>query len=379
LVNVRPFAHDKAAAPFLQGLAHRVAEVHADLRRTGLLAGINRVAVALYDPHTEVVKAFVHSSDGPNPLDHAASRLSDVPSLAALASGLGERVINDLEEAARLGRDQAGRLVSFGYRSSYTVPVLGANGLQGFLFFNAFAAGFFGGEVVERLAPYRDLLIQMVLREIDSLRMIQALVKVIMQISVVRDGETGAHLARMARYTQLIALSLSDRYGLSDEYIESLFQFAPIHDVGKIGVPDHILLKPGPLNPAEFQVMKGHVERGLEIIDVAIEDFGLGSFRQVDMMRSIIAGHHEKLDGSGYPKGLSGDMIPLEARIVAVADVFDALTSRRPYKMAWSNREALALLRTESWSKFDPECVAALAAAEDEVKEIQALFGESPV
>lgn len=376
-MNVRPFAHDKVAAPFLQGLAHRLCELHSDIRSDPELAGLNRIAIALYDAQTDVVKSYVHSSDGPNPLDHAAALLSSVPGLAELARSGGVRTLNDLDVAGRSGREHAGRLVSFGYRASYTVPIFSHTGLQGFLFFNAFTAGYFTPQVIRRLNPYRDLIIQVVLREIDSLRMIQSLVKMIMQISVVRDGETGAHLARMARYTRLIALSLADRHGLSDEYIESLFQFAPIHDVGKIAVPDHILLKPGPLNPAEFGVMKGHVERGLEIIDLAVDDFGLGSLRQVEMMRTIIACHHEKLDGSGYPKGLSGDTIPLEARIVAVADVFDALTSRRPYKLAWTNREALALMRTESWSKFDPECVAALAAAESDIVEIQARFSEA--
>ena len=258
------------------------------------------------------------------------------------------------------------------------MPIREQAELCGFVFFNASRPGFCTPTLIRRLSPYRDLIAQLVLREVDTLRAMQTMVRVIMQISAVRDGETGAHLARMARYTRLIARCLAPAHGLSDEFVQNLFQFAPIHDVGKIGVPDHVLLKPAPLTAEEFAVMKTHVERGVEIFDVAVAGVRFASPRQVELMRTIIASHHERLDGSGYPLGLAGDGIPLAARIVAVADVFDALTSRRPYKPAWRNEDAIAQMRREAAAgKLDSACVEALAGAGDEIRAIQAQFVET--
>jgi HD-GYP domain-containing protein (c-di-GMP phosphodiesterase class II) len=204
----------------------------------------------------------------------------------------------------------------------------------------------------------------------------QAAVGVIRRVTLVRDQETGAHLARMARYARMIALKLAGRHGLSDESIEYLFQFAPLHDVGKISVPDTILLKPGKLTPQEFKTMQGHVVLGLDLIDLMAEDFDMRSMSYFSMLRNIIAYHHEALDGSGYPHGLRGEEIPLEARITAVADVFDALTSERPYKRAWTNQDAFDLLLDMSGTKFDPDCVAAMLECEDEIRDIQDWFAE---
>ena len=192
-----------------------------------------------------------------------------------------------------------------------------------------------------------------------------------------RDLETGAHLDRMAHYVRLIALELAERYGFDDEYIEHLFLFAPLHDIGKIGIPDNILLKQGKLTPEEYQVMKTHARKGREIIDAMLDNFGLEGLHNIDMLRNLAHYHHEAVDGSGYPEGLSGEQIPIEARIVAVADVFDALTSRRPYKEAWSNDKAFAGLRRLAGSGLDAECVEALASRRAEVEEVQARFRET--
>lgn len=173
---------------------------------------------------------------------------------------------------------------------------------------------------------------------------------------------------------RLIARELSANYGISDEQIEHIFLFSPMHDVGKIGIPDNILRKPSKLNAAEFDVMKTHPEKGREIIDSVLKDFSLGTFGHVDILRNIAEYHHEAIDGSGYPKGLKGDEIPIEARISAVADVFDALTSRRSYKAPWSNEEAFVVLRQMSNSKLDRDCVEALITHVDKVLEIQKRF-----
>jgi putative two-component system response regulator len=173
----------------------------------------------------------------------------------------------------------------------------------------------------------------------------------ISRIAEHRDPETGLHTQRMAHYSRLIAQHL----GLPPETQQLLFDAAPLHDVGKVGIPDSILLKPGRLTPEEFETMKNHSAIGHQALVV-------GQSQLMQMAASIAIAHHEKFDGSGYPAGLVGEAIPLVGRIVAVADVFDALTSARPYKDAWPVERALQLLRDGAGSHFDPACVAAFMA-----------------
>ena len=178
----------------------------------------------------------------------------------------------------------------------------------------------------------------------------------------------------MARYARTIANELAESHSLSSAFIEHLLVFAPLHDVGKVGVPDSVLLKPGRLTDEEMVIMRGHVDKGVEMIDGLLDSIGLEAVPYVGMLRNIIQGHHESWDGSGYPRGIAGHDIPIEARIVTVADVFDALTSQRPYKEAWPLEEARDYLRKNAGVRFDPECVAALERAWPRLLEIRATF-----
>lgn len=161
-----------------------------------------------------------------------------------------------------------------------------------------------------------------------------------------KDNETGLHVKRMSHYAKIIALAA----GFSPEWAEELLHAAPMHDIGKIGTPDAILLKPGKLTDAEMVIMRQHAVIGAEIL-------GDCDSTLMQMASSVARYHHEKWDGSGYPFGLAGTEIPIEARIVALADVFDALTSVRPYKKAWSVEEALAFIKEQSGKHFDPALV----------------------
>jgi putative two-component system response regulator len=161
-----------------------------------------------------------------------------------------------------------------------------------------------------------------------------------------RDPETGAHLLRMANYTRLIAANI----GLPQQEQDLLLEAAPMHDMGKVGIADNILLKPGKLTPEEYEIMKTHAAIGYEILRDSVSP--------LLKTASILAWtHHEKFDGSGYPRGLQGEDIPLHGRIVAVADVFDALTSSRPYKLAWPLERAIEFLKEGRGTHFDPVCV----------------------
>ena len=180
-----------------------------------------------------------------------------------------------------------------------------------------------------------------------------------------RDPETGEHIHRMAHYSRHIAKHL----GLSTERQELLLQTAPMHDIGKVGTPDMILLKPGRLTPAEFVIMKQHAVIGYEVLSSSNSPL-------LKVAAEIAYSHHEKFDGSGYPRGMSGEDIPLFGRIVAVADVFDALTSERPYKKVWTMESARDFLRQGMGVHFDPSCVMAFFSGWDEVMTIKERFAD---
>jgi putative two-component system response regulator len=180
-----------------------------------------------------------------------------------------------------------------------------------------------------------------------------------------RDPETGAHILRMAHYSKHIARVL----GLTEEDQDLLLQAAPMHDIGKVGTPDMILLKPGRLTPEEFAVMKQHATIGYEILNA-------NSSPLLKVAAQIAHTHHEKFDGSGYPNSLKGETIPLFGRIVAVADVFDALTSERPYKKAWRLEDASQFLKDGAGTHFDPACVSAFFTAYDNILAIRAKFAD---
>ncbi len=178
-----------------------------------------------------------------------------------------------------------------------------------------------------------------------------------------RDPETGAHIQRMAHYSALIARQLEQ----AEDFCTKILLAAPMHDVGKLGIPDHILMKPGRLTTEEFEQMKRHPLIGYDILKDS-------SSPVIGMAAVIALTHHEKFDGSGYPHGARGEDIPLEGRIVAVADVFDALTSSRPYKPAWSLEAAEHFLREGRGSHFDPMCVDALLSDWNGVLQIRTRF-----
>jgi HD-GYP domain-containing protein (c-di-GMP phosphodiesterase class II) len=358
-------------------IERKLAAIHAALR--GELPFIDRIAVASYDPATDLLKTFLASPREENRLVRYEARLADSPSLAEIARTHRPRLVNDLELFRHGQRAHTRAIAAQGHRSSYTAPMLLEGSFWGLVFFNSRTAGALTEPVLRRLDGYAHLIAALVIAERLSVRILAAAVKTAHDMVHYRDLETGAHIERMARFARLIAqqLAASGVVKLDDAAVERIFEFAPLHDIGKIALPDRILLKPGRLTPEERSQMKQHTVRGLEMIDAIARNFGLEHLSGLDVLRHIAESHHEAMDGSGYPHGLKGDGIPLEARIVAVADVFDALTSARPYKPAWPNEEAFAWLRRLARSKFDQECVEALAANADKVAAVQAQFRDA--
>lgn len=349
--------------------AHRILQASAPF--------VARIAIALFDAETKVLKTYVHSSGDDNPLVHYQSLLDNAPSLKeVLKKGL-PRVVNKLVTFDNGEHEHTQRIGRQGYASSYTLPMFNRGAFIGFLFFNSYESDVFHEPALDVLDLYGHMISLMVINELTSVQTLTAAVKTTGHLTHLRDPETGSHLDRMSRYSRIIARGLADKYQLDDDYIEHVFMFAPLHDIGKIAVPDHILLKAGKLTNDEYRIMQLHAGTGRDIVDKLLANFGLGSVEHVDILRNIAAYHHEAVNGSGYPEGRAGNNIPLEARIVAVADIFDALTSKRPYKEAWTNDAAFAALQEISGEKLDSDCVDALLACRDEVEAIQQLFKES--
>jgi len=162
---------------------------------------------------------------------------------------------------------------------------------------------------------------------------------------------------------------------ITGEFIEDLLLAGPLHDIGKVGIPDAVLLKPGPLSDDEWRIMKNHVRIGAQILDRAIERYGLKD-RYLIMAKNICAYHHERYDGSGYLEGLKGEEIPLEARIFALADAYDAIRSKRPYKGPLSHEEAVRRIKEAAGRHFDPQVVEAFLRCEEEFRRISESFAD---
>ncbi|MCB1984709.1 MAG: HD domain-containing protein [Burkholderiales bacterium] len=336
---------------------------------------VSRLAIALYDEQTEMLKTYAHSTEGnENPVVTYEAPLGAAPSLREIIEHRRPRLVQDLDIFSKGKHEHTKLIAAKGYKASYTMPLYQSGAFVGFLFFNSFEEHPFTPKVLRQIDIYGHLIALMVINELTAIRTLVSAVQATRSMTHYRDVETGMHIDRTAHYARLIAREIAADYNISDEQIEHIFLFSPLHDVGKIGIPDSILRKPGKLNDEEFNIMKTHPGKGREIIDAILEDFSLYALGYVNIMRNIAEYHHEAVDGSGYPKGLKGDEIPIEARISAVADVFDALTSRRTYKVPWSNEKAFALLKQLSNTKLDRDCVNALLKNPEKILEIQQRF-----
>ncbi|MGF1755836.1 HD domain-containing protein [Vibrio makurazakiensis] len=219
---------------------------------------------------------------------------------------------------------------------------------------------------------------------LDHLQYAQSEVKTTRDVAIVslsalaesRDNETGAHILRTQEYVKVLAehLSTSEKHAelLTPNYIELLYKSAPLHDVGKVGIPDNVLLKPGKLTDEEFEIMKGHPQIGAEALSIAEKQLGSSSFLRV--AKEISLTHHEKWDGNGYPNRLAGEEIPLSGRLMALADVYDALISKRVYKPAFTHEQAKAIILEGNGSHFDPEVVEAFLYVEKKFIDIAAAY-----
>jgi putative two-component system response regulator len=217
-------------------------------------------------------------------------------------------------------------------------------------------------------------------RTLEVLAIQDVTIHAMASLAETRDNETGNHIRRTQYYMKILAEHLRDhprfRHFLDDETIKLLFKSAPLHDIGKIGIPDRILLKPGKFTPEEFEIMKTHTTLGRDAIAHAEQQLGM-NVEFLHLAKEIAYGHQEKWDGSGYPEGKAGDDIPISARLMAVADVYDALISRRVYKNGMSHEEAARIMREGHGKHFDPDVCDAFFACVDQFRAVAAQFADS--
>jgi len=321
---------------------------------------------------------FLNSSDPSPALTNYQVPLDEVPSLKELIKTRQTRIIDDMSVMAGSNKKHTQKLLQAGFQSSLTIPMYSAEHFQGFLFFNSLDKNFFTQVIRSHLSVYAQLISAIIEGEMSRIRTLQGAMKTAREFSRYRDEETGSHLTRMAHYARFIAIELADHFRFDDRYIEYVLQFAPLHDIGKIAIPDNILLKKARLDDQEKVIMRTHVEKGVAMIDTIVRELGLQGIEHTTMLRNIVAYHHECYDGSGYPNGIASHYIPVEASIVTAADVFDALTSSRPYKEAWSFEDAEAYMVEQKGKIFHPLCVEALQRRIADMQSIRNRFEDEP-
>lgn len=355
-------------------IGEKIVSLHGELMKA--FPDLSRLAIAIYDRENDQLKTFVNSTKKHEPLRNYSACLSETPSLKILAESKQVRVIEDLTTLKNSPSAHTQWLINEGFRSSYTIPMYGHEQLIGFLFFDADKPRYFDQIIVKSLDVYAELITSVLVNELSTIYTLRGALNTARHLTHHRDNETASHLTRMSHYSNLLAQKLAGKHQLGDDYIEFVFQYSPLHDIGKIGISDQILLKPGKLTDEEFDIIRTHVDIGAQIIESILKEFELAELSHVTVLKNIICCHHERFNGSGYPYQLKGTDIPLEGRIVAVADVLDALSHPRPYKKAWSFDHAVDYIVERSGDDFDPDCCDILGQHKEQFRDIFQSFAE---
>ncbi len=350
-------------------LNHQLSDIHYQVRIS--IPNVDRLSFALYNAETDELKTYADSSAHGSELNQYSVSLSDLPTLKSCAQTGETRVVNNIADSFNPNTQHTKWLLERGFHSSVAVPVYSHHHFIGILFINSHKEDFFTDVIVSALAEFIDTLIISIISEYELVHALLDSTKD-RNLSAPRHWSAGTcHRERMWRFSQIIAKHVAALYQLSDEEIENITLFSRYHDIGKISVPYTTLTSSGSLTPSQRRQIDEHIEQGVEIIEQIIKQLNSPNHHCVNLLRDIVAYHHEFLDGSGYPYGLKGDQIPVCARIVTVANVFDALTSHHPHKQARSIPYALLDLEKMVFDgKLDKHCVNALREYQDELEAI---------
>ncbi|ENM5732947.1 HD-GYP domain-containing protein [Vibrio mimicus] len=338
---------------------------------------IQRISFALYDEKSNSIKTYADSSPISHDFVHYEFKLADLPSLQQVKDSGSVRIIHDMPSQLKSKSRHNRWLLEHQYRSSYVKPVFNQQEFVGFLFFNSSTGHYFSPNVVQQLQPYLALLLQAVCGEYSLIHHLIQDVEDMESQSPEHWLQIKQHKERISRYARIIAVDIAEQYALDDELIENISQFATCHDIGKLSLPANLLQKSTSLASDEREQIHSHIESGVNLLNDLIEKLGTPHHPCLAVLREIVAYHHEFLDGTGYPFGLISEQIPIPARIIAVANIFDALTTHRPYKQAQSIPHALLELeKMVCEGKLDRHCVNALRENQEDLKVIVERFPE---
>jgi len=287
------------------------------------------------------------------------------------------RIVNDLSNLTLNARTLF--LLSNGHRSSFTYPLIFKGNTIAMVFFNASELDFFAKHSIQKDMHFLSTIIHsLMVRQVEKNQFVDISLAIALDMGHAKDPETKGHLNRMERYSSKLAYLLGDNKGISHEFIRRIESYAAFHDIGKYKIPDAILFSRAIFTPEEREIMNRHCAHGVDIINDVLGYFPV-NMRYVEeyrFLKNIILYHHEHFNGNGYPMGLTGDAIPLEARIVMVADVFDALLSKRLYKQAWHIDDVVTYMKDNSGTMFDPDCIHALVSNLPEFIEIYEAYSD---
>ncbi len=327
----------------------------------------NHIGVAIAKDSGNILEAAYGISDGTirGVTENLLNKGYEVKgsSLEKILNSGEARVINDLQLYSEINppKEYTKIILNAGIRSSITLPLNINNRHIGLIFFSSTEKNIYREEHIKFLSVLANSISICFDKNIFFDDLLYSSILALAKLAEARDEDTGEHLERMKKYARLIAELLFENskysHEISADYIHNIERFSPMHDIGKVGIKDGILLKPGKLTMEEFEEMKTHASFGASVLKAAERNISKSGRSLFRMGIEIAEGHHEKWDGSGYPNGKAGENIPLSARIVTVADVFDALTSRRPYKEPFSFEASFEMIAEGSGKHFDPEIV----------------------
>lgn len=340
---------------------------------------VHRMAIAIYHPERDTLQTYLYDEDIDSQLHNYEAKMAMSQSLQNLVATKSERIINDLAVLGAKGNFHTQVIRQAGYNASFTVPLMIDGQLHGFLFANSRDIDAFESHLVARLKLIAKIMSLMMHKNYEKLRVLRASVESLKIAGSSQDPESAERLQRTAQYTLIIARHLADQYEFSDVYIDYMYLYASLHDIGQIKVPDSILLKKDPLTDDERKIMQRHAKAGHQLVERLIDIYGLDELPYISILTSMTHSHHEKLDGSGYPEGLIGEAIPIEARVVAVADILDALLCERPHKRAWSIEEAFRELRSQAGKELDADCVEAVVQNRNAIQAIREHYADQVI
>ena len=340
---------------------------------------LHRIAIVVFDKTSGQLKPYCISDLQKDTVAPQGVSIEGFPALQKLLQQKEPAQITALSPVGVHPDSEVTKLSHDGHPGCYAYPIFFRSQIVGFVFFNGQGPTTISKPLGDCLTSFAHLLATQFVRELELVHNLRANIRSYQFVTFQRDPETADHLERMAHYCRLIASEVAPIYQLSDSFVQRLFWFAPLHDIGKILIPDSVLFKKGRLTREEFDIIQSHCTLGVTIIDEMCASHGYQHVQHIDMLRNVALMHHEYLDGSGYPNQLQGEEIPIEGRIAAVADIFDALTTERVYKSGWTNEQAADYLMRLRERQLDGACVDALLHNLNQVEAIQKFFTEEDI